>query len=84
MEQTPQGFFAVFLAPIDGFYDHISYEAQAVDVAVFILMIGGFLGVVNSTGACSPLFQTLLASLYFFLCVYVSMCVCVCVRVCVG
>ncbi|MEG2222016.1 MAG: YfcC family protein [Oscillospiraceae bacterium] len=39
-----QGVGDVILAPFSGFYD-------AVDVAVFILMVGGFLGVVMKTGA---------------------------------
>ncbi|GAM71355.1 arginine/ornithine antiporter arcD [Vibrio sp. JCM 19236] len=41
----------VLLAPIDGFYDHNSYEAAAIDVSLFILIIGGFLGLVTKTGA---------------------------------
>lgn len=44
VEPTPQGAGDVVLAPFRGFYD-------AVDVAVFILMVGGFLGVVMKTGA---------------------------------
>ncbi len=44
VEPTPQGAGDVVLAPFQGFYD-------AVDVAVFILMVGGFLGVVMRTGA---------------------------------
>lgn len=44
VEPTPQGAGDVALAPFRGFYD-------AVDVAVFILMVGGFLGVVMRTGA---------------------------------
>lgn len=51
VEPTPQGFKAVVLAPIAGLYKPDSYEANAVDVAVFVLMIGGFLGVVTRTGA---------------------------------
>lgn len=47
----PQGFIAVLLAPIDGFYNHQTYTAGAIDVALFVLIIGGFLGVVNKTGA---------------------------------
>ena len=43
-EQQPQGPGAVLLSPFRGFYD-------AVDVAVFILMVGGFLGVMMKTGA---------------------------------
>ncbi len=33
------------------FYDHVSYTARAIDVALFVLIIGGFLAVVNKTGA---------------------------------
>ena len=40
----PQGAGAVIKAPFAGFYD-------AVDVAMFILMVGGFLGVVMKTEA---------------------------------
>lgn len=42
--QSPQGAGAVLKAAFAGFYD-------AVDVCVFILMVGGFLGVVMKTGA---------------------------------
>ena len=41
---TPQGVGAVLTAAFYGFFD-------AVDVCVFILMVGGFLGVVMKTGA---------------------------------
>ncbi len=41
---SPQGVSAVLKAAFSGFYD-------AVDVCVFILMVGGFLGVVMKTGA---------------------------------
>ncbi|WP_207751292.1 YfcC family protein [Anaeromonas frigoriresistens] len=44
VDSTPQGPAAVMMAPIQGFYD-------AKDVALFILVIGGFLGVVMKTGA---------------------------------
>ncbi len=50
-EANPQGFFDVILAPIAGFYDPGSYTANAIDVALFVLMIGGFIGVVTATGA---------------------------------
>ena len=42
--QNGQGLGAVFLAPLKGLY-------EAIEVAVFILMVGGFLGVVMETGA---------------------------------
>ncbi len=48
---NPQGVFDVILAPIAGFYDPGSYTANAIDVALFVLMIGGFIGVVTATGA---------------------------------
>jgi uncharacterized ion transporter superfamily protein YfcC len=50
-DANPQGFFDVILAPIAGFYDPGSYSANAIDVALFVLMIGGFIGVVTATGA---------------------------------
>jgi uncharacterized ion transporter superfamily protein YfcC len=50
-EANPQGIFDVILAPIAGFYDPVSYTANAIDVALFVLMIGGFIGVVTATGA---------------------------------
>lgn len=50
-ESNPQGIFDIILAPIAGFYDPGSYTANAIDVALFVLMIGGFIGVVTATGA---------------------------------
>lgn len=44
VEQSGQGFGAAVLAPLEGFY-------EAIDVAAFILMVGGFLGVIAKTGA---------------------------------
>lgn len=51
VDPNPQDLFDVLLAPIAGFYDPDSYTANAIDVALFVLVIGGFLGVVNATGA---------------------------------
>ena len=51
VESTPQNAVDVFLAPIAGFYDPDSYQAQAIAVALFVLFIGGFLGVVTKTRA---------------------------------
>ncbi len=48
---NPQGFVDIVLAPIAGFFDPGSYEARAIDVALFVLIIGGFLGIVTKTGA---------------------------------
>lgn len=47
----PQGLFSVLLAPIMGLYDPFTGVANAIDVAVFVLIIGGFLLVVTKTGA---------------------------------
>ncbi len=51
VEANPQDWFDVLMAPIAGFYDPASGAANAIDVSLFVLVIGGFLGVVNSTGA---------------------------------
>lgn len=51
VEPTPQGLKAIILAPIAGLYDPGTYQANAIDVALFVLIIGGFLGVVAKTGA---------------------------------
>ena len=51
VEANPQGPIDVLMAPIAGFYDPDSYAANAIDVALFVLLLGGFLGVVNATGA---------------------------------
>jgi len=51
VDANPQSFEEVILAPIAGFYDPDSYEANGVDVALFVLIIGGFLAVVTRTGA---------------------------------
>lgn len=51
VEANPQGFFDVLLAPTAGFYNPDSYAANAIDVALFVLFLGGFLGVVNATGS---------------------------------
>lgn len=51
VDANPQTIVDVFLAPIGGFYNPDSYEAAAIDVALFVIVIGGFLGVVTKTGA---------------------------------
>ena len=51
VEANPQGPIDVLLAPIAGFYDPDSYTANAIDVALFVILLGGFLGVVNATGS---------------------------------
>lgn len=41
---NPQGFWSVIQAPIEGIYD-------AIDVILFVLILGGFIGVFNRSGA---------------------------------
>ncbi len=50
-EANPQGILDIIMAPIAGFYDPVSYAANAIDVALFVLVIGGFIGTVSATGA---------------------------------
>ena len=51
VDANPQRVRNILLAPIAGMYDQASGAARAVDVALFVLMIGGFLAVVTKTGA---------------------------------
>lgn len=51
IERNPQGVFDVILAPIGGFYNPETNQANAIDVALFVLVNGGFIGVVAATGA---------------------------------
>src|SRR5690606_9728474 len=50
-EPNQQGIFDVIMAPIRGLDNPATNEANAIDVALFVLVIGGFIGVVTSTGA---------------------------------
>jgi len=50
VEQTPQGIFDLFLAPVLGMLG-TETTTGAIEISLFILFIGGFLGVVNVTGA---------------------------------
>ena len=51
VDRNPQGIVDLFVAPIAGFYDPDGGDARAIDVALFVLIIGGFLGIVTRTGA---------------------------------
>lgn len=44
LEKTPQGFLSVLQAPIKGI-------VESIDIALFVLIIGGFMYVFNETGA---------------------------------
>jgi len=63
VESNPQGFVDVMLAPGAGFYDPDSYAANAIDVALFVLFLGGFLGVVNATGSIDTGIRTAITSM---------------------
>ena len=52
VESNPQRLLlSVVMAPIAGMYDPVEGGARAIDVALFVLVIGGFLAVVTKTGA---------------------------------
>jgi uncharacterized ion transporter superfamily protein YfcC len=63
VESNPQGFVDVMLAPGAGFYDPESYAANAIDVALFVLFLGGFLGVVNATGSINAGIRSAMTSM---------------------
>lgn len=44
VESSPQGIVALFMAPIKGMY-------EVIDIVMLVLVIGGFIGVFNSSGA---------------------------------
>ncbi len=50
-DPNPQGIADVLMAPIAGLYDPATGQANAIDVAVFVLVIGGFIGVITESGA---------------------------------
>lgn len=51
IESNRQGIVDILMAPINGFYDHTTGQANAVDVAVFVLIIGAFIAVATKSGA---------------------------------
>ncbi len=52
-DQTKQGIWQLLNAPVNGFYD-------AIDIALFVLVIGGFINVVMRTGALDSAIGALL------------------------
>lgn len=48
--RQPQGLWDVFMAPIVGMVGDAN-TGGAIDISLFILFIGGLLGIVNKTGA---------------------------------
>jgi uncharacterized ion transporter superfamily protein YfcC len=52
VEANPQRLIrSVLMAPIAGMYDPAEEKSRAIDVALFVLIIGGFLGIVTKSGA---------------------------------
>lgn len=51
IESNPQSIWDIFLSPVYGMVGGEKNPLPAIGVAFFILMIGGFLGIVNKTGA---------------------------------
>ena len=49
-DQQPQGLWDIFMAPVKGMLG-TDETPGAIEVSLFILVVGGFLGVVNKTGA---------------------------------
>ncbi|MQS75195.1 YfcC family protein [Companilactobacillus halodurans] len=56
--KNPQGIWDVFMAPILGMIGN-KQTTGAIEISVFILVIGGFLGVVNKTGALNTGIQSI-------------------------
>ena len=50
-DANPQGIIDVILAPRAGFYDPVEYVASAINLALFVLIMGGFIGAVTASGA---------------------------------
>lgn len=50
VKSNPQGIYDIFMAPVRGMLGTDKTDG-AIQVSFFILMVGGFLGVVNKTGA---------------------------------
>lgn len=48
---NPQGWADLIMAPVAGFYDAATEKTRAVDVVLFVLILGGFMGVIGKTGA---------------------------------
>ncbi len=51
IEKNPQTIVDIFKAPVKGFYDESTGKAKAVGLVLFVLFIGGFLGVITKTAA---------------------------------
>lgn len=51
VEAQPQTLADIVMAPVKGFYDPGTEKTRAVDVVLFVLFLGGFMGIVARTGA---------------------------------
>ena len=63
IESNRQGIIDVLKAPINGFYDSSTNQANAVDVAIFVLIIGAFIAVTTKSGALDAGINRSIASL---------------------
>ncbi|MDR0921395.1 MAG: YfcC family protein [Lactobacillales bacterium] len=50
VKQNPQGLWDIFMAPVNGMLGNATTDG-AISISLFILVVGGFLGIVNKTGA---------------------------------
>ncbi len=58
VEHKPQGIWDILMAPVYGMLGH-GRTSGAIEIALFIMMIGGFLGVVDRTGSINSGISTL-------------------------
>ncbi len=63
VQANHQGLIDVLMAPVQGFYDPADDHARAIGVALFVLVIGGFLAVVTKTGAIDAGIQCIMKRL---------------------
>jgi len=56
VDSNPQGLYDILAAPVEGFFN-------AVDIALFVLVIGGFVGIVLKTGAIDAAIGSLIKNL---------------------
>lgn len=63
VDPNPQGPLDVIMAPVGGLYNPATNQANAIDVAVFVLFLGGFIGVITSTGAINAGIGSAMAAL---------------------
>ncbi|MBI1360744.1 MAG: YfcC family protein [Alphaproteobacteria bacterium] len=63
IDAHPQTPLDIIMAPIGGFYDAKSGKTRAADIVLFVLFVGGFMGMVNRTGAIDVAMTTAMTAL---------------------